>query len=122
MHYYNEQSYKIYLIYAEINDTIQWKIGITKDINKRIKQLQTGNPNIVDVVSFYEINNRELAYKVEADIKRVLKKYKIQGEWYLYESLDNDIFLQQCIKSENNMRILQDITNNIKETLIKNKT
>ena len=46
MHYYNEQSYKIYLIYAEINDTIQWKIGITKDINKRIKQLQTGNPNI----------------------------------------------------------------------------
>lgn len=107
--------YKIYLIYAEINETIQWKIGITKDINKRINQLKTGNPNIIDVVCFYEINNRQLAYKVEADIKRILKKHKIRGEWYEYSCLNEEIFLEQCKKSENNMRILQDILNNIKQ-------
>jgi hypothetical protein len=70
----------VYVLYCEG----YCKVGITNNINKRIKTLQTGNPFLIQLVLFNIVNNA-------ADLEKKLhKKYKhknIRNEWFY---LDND--------------------------------
>lgn len=106
--------YKIYLIYAETDGIGQWKIGITKDINTRLQTLKVGNPNIVDVFSTYDIEDRVIAYRVETLMKKHFKQYKVNGEWFLHHALNKDIFLELCARYESATHVWKDIQNNIK--------
>lgn len=60
-----------------------YKIGRTKDINKRMKQLQTGNPHAIILIKLYETEN---SIKLEAYIHQTLKDQNIRNEWF---RLDN---------------------------------
>ena len=88
--------YSIYLISAYVDGILQWKVGLSKHPNKRLKELKTANPNIKDIHALYEINNRELAYKTEALIKKRLKEFKINGEWFESYSLNETLFFEYC--------------------------
>ena len=75
-----EKNY-IYILKQEDSNII--KIGVTNNINKRLKSVQTGNPSKISVYYYEERNN---AYKIEAYLKKKFVKYKKEGEWY--ENLD----------------------------------
>jgi len=69
----------LYIIKQEPNGP--FKIGITDDIPKRIKSLQTGNPNPLKL----HHNLRPgliTAREIETLMKRRLKKHQLMGEWY----------------------------------------
>lgn len=55
------------------------KIGVTNDIDKRVKTLQTGNPFPI-VVEFVE--QKRQAYKIESYLHRMFEQYRVQGEWF----------------------------------------
>ena len=55
------------------------KIGVTNDIDKRIKNLQTGNPKPLTLEFVQEKNN---PYKVENYLHIRLQKHRIKGEWF----------------------------------------
>lgn len=69
----------LYIIKQEPNGP--FKIGITDDIPKRIKSLQTGNPHPLKL----HHNLRPgltTAREIETLMKRRLKKHQLVGEWY----------------------------------------
>lgn len=106
--------YNLYLIYAETNDIGQWKIGLSKHPNKRINELKTANPNIIGISALYEIYERDVAYKTEALLKKLLLPFKISGEWVDIIALNPVLFIEYCTKYEMIARTLIQIEKNKK--------
>jgi hypothetical protein len=76
----------VYLIGEKDNDG-KYKIGSTraKDINKRLKQLQTGNSSQLFIRESYQT---EYPFKLEKMLHNRLKSYNLIGEWF---ELDNEL-------------------------------
>ena len=71
----------IYII-ESANDT--FKVGISKDPIKRIKQLQTGNHNKLSIYQSYEIDSLQRALIIEKLLHQRLPGKKI-GEWFIMD-------------------------------------
>lgn len=86
----------VYLI-GEINDENKYKIGSTKcsDINKRLKQLQTGNSNQLIIKSYYETNK---PFKLETMLHNKFKNNNVIGEWFEMTEKDIIDFNETCDK------------------------
>lgn len=67
----------IYIIHA--SNTSTYKIGIAKDVEKRLKGLQTSNPNKLQVVNKFYFDN---ASKIESDLHEKFKDKRLNGEWF----------------------------------------
>lgn len=67
----------IYLI--QNKETGHFKIGRTKNINKRIKQLQTGSSGELVLVDKFKSN---YASKLESYLHNIYSGYNIGGEWF----------------------------------------
>jgi len=55
------------------------KIGVTKDIESRIKTLQTGNPNLIQLEY---IEERYKPHKAERYLHKEFHKNRVSGEWF----------------------------------------
>jgi hypothetical protein len=105
---------KIYLIKAQ--EIYLYKIGITKNIKRRLKQLQTGCPFQLEIVAFYEPSNfvtkiEKILHRSFACYQKSPDFYELQGEWF---DLPNNIaseFLKICQENENNLLFLQEQKN-----------
>lgn len=72
----------IYMI-ADKHDYI--KVGISKNPERRVKDLQTGHPDILQLIFTEEFNcTRKHLLNIEKLIHKELKakKYKKRGEWF----------------------------------------
>jgi predicted GIY-YIG superfamily endonuclease len=58
-----------------------YKIGITKDINRRIKSIQTGNPFKLFVHHEEPIPEEQLKF-IETQIHKNLSHKRSKGEWF----------------------------------------
>lgn len=58
------------------------KVGVAKNIERRIKSMQTGNPFELKLLCFIECANAKEAYNLEGFIHSELKNRKIRGEWF----------------------------------------
>lgn len=81
---------------ASYGDEIIWKIGVSKHPEKRFKEHQVANPNLIQICALYECTNSKYAYMIEARIKRELKEFKINGEWFESISMNTDLFIAYC--------------------------
>lgn len=89
----------VYLI-GEDNMEKKYKIGSTKcnDINKRLKQLQTGNSNPIYIKDYFETSS---PFKLETMLHNKYKDYNVIGEWF---ELDDDTineFKKECEQYQN---------------------
>lgn len=70
------------MLYIIGTDNNLYKIGISKDPNKRLKQLQTGNGNKLRIIQVFNVNNeRQLEQRLHGMLwqsKSVLGK----NEWF----------------------------------------
>jgi hypothetical protein len=72
--------YIVYLISAEINGKVLYKIGWTKRTpEQRIKEFKTGNVSEFLVIESYK---SEWGSKIEVLLHKKYNKYKISGEWF----------------------------------------
>jgi hypothetical protein len=96
----------VYLI-GEINDVKKYKIGSTraKNINKRLKQLQTGNSNPLFIESYYETDK---PFKLETMLHNKFKDNNVIGEWFEIKDEDIRSFIDTCHNFQN-------IINSLKE-------
>ena len=58
------------------------KIGVAEDVQKRIRQLQTGNPNRLYLVSFLRLASRYDADRVEREAHAAYLQDRVSGEWF----------------------------------------
>jgi hypothetical protein len=86
----------IYLICDNLNN--KYKIGMTKgDINKRMKQLQTGNSNELFIHSYYKT---KYPFRLEKILHNKFTNYNTLNEWF--ELPDSDVinFSNSCKEQE----------------------
>ena len=82
----------LYLIQSDV--TGAFKIGITKNVKKRIKQLQTGSPHKLKLILLLKGQSHR-----ERSLHRALRSVMTRdtGEWFSYEAfayLPDDIYEQ----------------------------
>lgn len=87
----------IYIIKC-YDDELYYKIGITNDIDKRLKTLKTGNNNELEVIFLFQ---SEYASKVESKIHFLYKNKRVKGEWFLFNDEEIEEVKMKIIESEN---------------------
>ena len=71
-------------IYAMMEeDTGKIKIGISKDPERRLKQLQTGNSSRIVLIATHKAEN---GFSDERTLHQKNEAYKIHGEWFFNEA------------------------------------
>ena len=95
----------IYLIKADFDDNVFYKIGIAKDPEKRIKNLQTGNSSKLEIVQLFKSNH---VYSLEKVLHRTYLMDSIRGEWFRLDDSQVENFLIHCQKIENNLKLLSE--------------
>ncbi len=68
----------LYIIQSDLTGMI--KIGRSKYPKKRLKQLQTGNPNKLKIIATFD--NEGWKEKI---LHERLKNFRLEGEWFSYE-------------------------------------
>lgn len=72
-------------IFQKKDNPFEIKIGVTDNIERRLKNLQTGNSKEI-VVFYYE--EREDAYKIEKKLHRFFEEYRLEkGEWFFIDPI-----------------------------------
>lgn len=97
---------KIYLIQQE--ETNLFKIGISKNPEKRIKDLQIGSGIKLTLIHTFET---KFSYKLESSLHAYYRSKLIQPEWFVFTIEDKDNFLCVCDKLENNLKVLEQYNN-----------
>jgi len=99
--------YVYLLLQIDFDGNESYKIGITKnDPNKRVKQLQTGNPNKISLHRKYETKNH---LKVERWLHRKYQiKTEAKNEWRTLTDEQVFSFLDDCKTADDNIQFLLD--------------
>lgn len=89
------------MIFSEENGF--YKVGVSKNPTKRVKQLQTGNGEKLILKNKYE---SEYYSQIEKYFHSMYSPEKKQGEWFNF-SLEHEMrFLTECERVENNIKTL----------------
>ena len=75
-----------------------FKFGISNNPPKRVKQLQTGNAEPIDLIFQLVLDQGIAASDVEKILHKFLKKYRKCGEWF--ELSEDQVFTlaQTCLR------------------------
>lgn len=65
----------VYLVHASGH----WKLGVSQNVEQRLRELQTGCPFRVEIVKFWK---SEQAAKVERALHRRFAEHRMEGEWF----------------------------------------
>ena len=85
-----------------------YKIGKSKNPNKRINQLQTGNSSELKLITIYR---SDLSNKIERTLHRKYSHLKKEGEWFDLSIKEEVEFQEECKKIEDNLIILKENNN-----------
>ena len=96
----------IYLILNE--ETGHIKIGIGKNPEKRVKQLQTGSSAKLTILYQREV---EYASKIERNLHEDYKFYRLEGEWFEMPILSFSEIDDKITLYENNFKTLNEQNN-----------
>ena len=97
----------VYLI-GEIENSGRYKIGSTraKDVNHRLKQLQTGNSSELYIKETFET---EHPFKLEKMLHNHFKYKNLTGEWFDLSEADTGAFRGIC---EEKMKVIDSLKDN----------
>lgn len=92
----------IYLI--QNLETSKYKIGISKNPKKRIKQLQTGSGEELKLIHEFK---SEVSKKIESALHGRYKHLNTHGEWFDLSLSEEVVFIEECTKIEKNILFLK---------------
>lgn len=95
----------IYVYLIQNLETSRYKIGISKNPSKRIKQLQTGSGEELKLIHTYESDN---ARKIETALHNRYSPQNTYGEWFEISLLEEVVFINECTKIDKNIQHLKD--------------
>lgn len=94
---------QVYLLKSDY--TGHYKIGVSKNAAKRVKQLQTGSSENIEVIFTFM---SEMPYKLETALHNHYSMFKVNREWYNL-SLENELeFLKLCEQIDRNLKLVFD--------------
>ena len=78
----------VYLIECQSIKPYPVKVGVATSPEKRILELQTGNPYPLKLVASIPFDSKKFAYDFESFVHRGNKKSSLGGEWFDSKKLD----------------------------------
>lgn len=102
------KGYIYLLLEVDFEGNERYKIGISKNHpDKRVKQLQTGSPNKISTLKFYEsAYYKKIEYILHKQFKP--KQTETENEWFCLTDEDVNNFIPYCEKYERNFQFLQE--------------
>lgn len=83
--FFDEIGEKAGVYVIRIQNTNKYKIGITKNLKRRIKQFSTGNPENIKIDYFIATER----YKtLETELHEKFKTHRISGEWFEFDEVE----------------------------------
>lgn len=80
-------SHQVYFIYFILNEDSQAiKIGLAKDLTKRLKALQTSSPAVLKLMKALQVNGAKEARDLEQSLHRKFADIRLTGEWFRAEA------------------------------------
>jgi hypothetical protein len=88
-----------------LNDTESYKIGVAKNVEQRIKTLQTGNKVRIDLIYKFKTDT---PFKLEKILHRQYSQYKSDrlGEWFDLPDSEVSNFIHTCKKHQDTINFL----------------
>ena len=99
---------KSYVYLLKVSSDGIYKIGVSKDVKKRVKQLQTGNPEPIEIVKTFL---SQYPFKIESVLHRRYRLNHVYGECYYLDKKDIDNFEENCSICETNFTIMDERNN-----------
>jgi hypothetical protein len=82
---------KVYFILDSASNAV--KIGKANNIDSRISDLQTGNPNPLELIHYIDCESEEQSFLLERKLHNKYKELRLVGEWFMYdESVFQELF------------------------------
>ena len=100
---------KRYVYILKTSDDV-YKIGVAKDVESRVRQLQTGSVEEITLVNKFL---SEFPFKIESTLHRKYNRNRINGEWYYLTEENLNSFINDCEKIEKNFKCLVEAKNPI---------
>lgn len=89
---YNNNIHYYLLYILRDGNTNNYKIGITKDLNQRLRGVQTGCPHELQIVKLWKHTQKQVIQKYERVLHRYFRKcgcqVETQGEWFELTQVD----------------------------------
>ena len=105
----NTQTTQVYIIYSEIpniTDVMNVKIGISIDVEDRLRNLQTSNPFKLDIIKSFDAGVEAL--KHEKYFHDLYAEYNTSGEWYKFKTeYFEDVVLPTMYQYFNKIEVIQ---------------
>ena len=95
---------KSYVYLLKVSSDGIYKIGVAKDVNRRVKQLQTGNPEEIQILKTF---HSQYPYKIESYLHRKYKRNNVLGECFYLSNKDINEFDETCKMCETNFEIME---------------
>lgn len=92
---------QVYLLKSDY--TGFYKIGVSKNPAKRVKQLQTGSAEDIAIIHIFPT---DIPHKVETALHNYFNMYKINREWYDLPIEIHFDFIETCRKVEANIKLI----------------
>ena len=86
----------------------KYKIGIAKEPKKRLKQLQTGNSDVLTIIETYQSEN---ASKIESTLHNRYSYLRNAGEWFDLSINEEINFTNYCFTIDKTINDLRDMGN-----------
>jgi len=83
----------IYLLESYNEFETIYKIGFSKNVDKRLKQHKTSNPNELNMIKKFQTNHKR---KIETSLHNLYVHKKIDGEWFKLDYNDILNFDKLC--------------------------
>jgi hypothetical protein len=92
-------------VYLITNGYVHYKIGITsKTIGRRMRQLQTGNSEKIQLVKSYKSENYR---EIESWLHRKFGNKRLQGEWFELDDVNVIDFEKICKSIDGTITLLK---------------
>ena len=92
---------EVYLLKSDY--TGYYKIGVSKNTAKRVKQLQTGSSENIEIMFTFKT---DIPFKVETALHNFFSIHKVNREWYNLPLEDHLDFMSLCEKTERNLKLV----------------
>lgn len=97
---------KGYVYILKVSSDGIYKIGVSKNVERRVKQLQTGNAEPIEIIRTFL---SDYPYKVESVLHRKFQREHVHGECYYLSEKDINSFEDYCSILETNFSIQEDM-------------
>jgi len=80
-----------YYVYVVTSTKKYFKIGVAKNPDRRLSELQTGNPEPLQIEILIQCPSEKAAYGLESLLHRRFSRRRVRNEWFFFGKKDEHI-------------------------------